>query len=137
MTSHAYNCFSACVTSIVRLRYLYVASVSTDLTYDNVGAATWSSIELNTAIMCACIPAMRPFISFVFPKLLSTDRRGTTTLPSYPRIPTHHRNESIVELSHTGQAISRVSRDDLSDDTATAGEIRVKHEWHVTTSEQA
>lgn len=62
----------ACVTSILRLRSLYIASISKDLTYDNVGAATWSAVELNVAIICACLPMMKPLLVRMFPRLLSS-----------------------------------------------------------------
>ncbi|KAL9111934.1 MAG: hypothetical protein Q9227_003784 [Pyrenula ochraceoflavens] len=65
-----------CITSILRLKSLYTASVSTDLTWDNVGAAAWSSVELNVAIICASLPMLKPLIVRMFPKLLGSTRRG-------------------------------------------------------------
>ncbi|KAL1862400.1 hypothetical protein Plec18167_005795 [Paecilomyces lecythidis] len=59
------------VTSILRLQSLYVISKSKDQTYDNVGAATWSAVECNVAIICASLPSLRPFISRIFPRLFS------------------------------------------------------------------
>ena len=72
--------------------------VSTDITYDNVGAATWSAAELNVGIMCACVPAMRPVIGLVFPRLLSSSRRDQASYP-YTRGATYHRNDSAIVLS--------------------------------------
>src|SRR5271155_524357 len=63
------------MTSILRLHSLYVISRSDDVTWDNVGAATWSSVELNVGIMCACLPTLRPLMNRLFPHaLLSTQR---------------------------------------------------------------
>lgn len=45
------------------------------LTHDpdsNVGAAYWTAAECNVAIICSCLPFLRPIISRIFPKLLST-----------------------------------------------------------------
>lgn len=38
---------------------------------DNVGAATWSAVECNVAIICASLPSLRPFVSRLFPRLFS------------------------------------------------------------------
>ena len=47
---------------------------------DNVGAASWSAIECNTGIICACLPTLKPLISRILPGLISTlsgNRHGT------------------------------------------------------------
>ncbi|KAL2863497.1 uncharacterized protein BJX67DRAFT_260617 [Aspergillus lucknowensis] len=61
-----------CVTSICRLVSLKKISESSDPTYDNVGAAAWSSIECNVGIICACLPTLRPLVSRIIPQLLSS-----------------------------------------------------------------
>ena len=48
---------------------MYKVSRSTDITWDNVGAATWSSIELNVGITCACLVTLKPVLGAVFPRL--------------------------------------------------------------------
>ncbi|KEF61380.1 uncharacterized protein A1O9_02946 [Exophiala aquamarina CBS 119918] len=124
-----------CITAILRLHALYIASISTDLTYDNVGAATWSSCELNVGIACSCIPALRPLISLIFPRLLTSTRRDHTSDP-FSRGAAYYRNEneSIVELSHVNKIESDASHDDTIslDTTHTPGAIRVKQEWTIT-----
>ena len=72
---------SGCITSILRLHSLYVVSKTTDITYDNVGAATWSSVELNVGILCACLPTLRPILNKFFPRLLLSTHRNTVELP--------------------------------------------------------
>ena len=37
---------------------------------DNVGAASWSAIECNTGIICACLPSLRPLVTRMFPHLI-------------------------------------------------------------------
>ncbi|KAL3452563.1 hypothetical protein BJX65DRAFT_266482 [Aspergillus insuetus] len=69
------------VTSILRLQSLLVVSDSKDTTYDNVGAATWSAVECNVAIICACLPATRAFISRLIPRFFSTGRSNNTSSP--------------------------------------------------------
>jgi len=128
---------SGCITSILRLHSLYIASVSTDLTYDNVGAATWSSVELNVGIMCACIPAMRPVINLIFPRLLSSTRRDHTSDP-YPRGATYMRNDSVIELSQVAKVESDISRGDTVsfDTTYSPNSIQVKQEWSISARER-
>ncbi|KAL3469850.1 hypothetical protein BJX99DRAFT_251652 [Aspergillus californicus] len=61
-----------CVTSICRLLTLKRISNSPGPTYDNIPAATWSSIVCNTGIICACLPILRPLVSRIIPHLLSS-----------------------------------------------------------------
>ncbi|KAI9372901.1 hypothetical protein BJX61DRAFT_542266 [Aspergillus egyptiacus] len=67
------------VTSILRLQSLLVISDSHDPTYDNVGAATWSAVECNVAIICACLPATRAFISKLVPRFFSTGKSNNAS----------------------------------------------------------
>jgi hypothetical protein len=74
---------SGCITSIIRLHSLYTVAHSTDYTWNNVGAATWSSVELNVGITCACLPTLKPLVNRFFPKLLHSRRPNTgATRPS-------------------------------------------------------
>ncbi|CAG8895691.1 unnamed protein product [Penicillium egyptiacum] len=73
-----------CITSIVRLVSLKQIAESSDPTYDNVGAASWSAIECNTGIICACLPTLKPLVARIFPGMVSTfnasrPTRGDTT----------------------------------------------------------
>ncbi|CAK7206934.1 hypothetical protein SEUCBS139899_009741 [Sporothrix eucalyptigena] len=61
-----------CITSIIRLRSLLSISVSPDTTFAGVDIAMWSNIEINVAIVCASVPALKPFVSKIAPKLLGS-----------------------------------------------------------------
>ncbi|KAJ5620903.1 hypothetical protein N7510_004887 [Penicillium lagena] len=61
-----------CVTSIVRLTALKKIADSSDPTYDNVGAASWSAIECNTGIICACLPTLKPLLARLFPHMTAS-----------------------------------------------------------------
>jgi len=61
-----------CIVAILRLHAVYVISSSSDPTYGNVAAAYWSSIELNTGIICASLPTIRPIIAKIFPTWLGS-----------------------------------------------------------------
>lgn len=69
----SYAC-SVCIVSILRLQSLVTISNSEDPTYDNGPAATWSSIEANVGITCACLPPLRPLISRFAPTFFPGSR---------------------------------------------------------------
>jgi len=67
-----------CVISIMRLQSLYVISKSTDISWDNPMAATYSSLEVNVGIICSCIPTLKGLISRLFPSLRFGDSYNRT-----------------------------------------------------------
>ncbi|CAI7652713.1 unnamed protein product [Penicillium glandicola] len=68
------------VTSILRLSSLRQVAKSSDTSYSNVAAAYWTAAECNVAIMCSCLPFLRPIISRIFPRLLSADSSKRYTI---------------------------------------------------------
>ena len=60
------------ITSVLRVTTIEDLSMS-DITYENF-STMWTIIEPNVAVMCACLPMIRPFLVQFFPKFLS---RGT------------------------------------------------------------
>ncbi|GAB1311517.1 hypothetical protein MFIFM68171_01727 [Madurella fahalii] len=75
-----------CLTGILRLESLTMASVSKDPTWDNYGAAIWSSIESNVGIVCASLVHLKPLIVRYAPSMLGIQR--TTRLPDERSDPT-------------------------------------------------
>ena len=71
---HTDTLVSTCVVSILRLESLYVISRATDVTWENPLAAIWSSVEINTGILCSCLPTLRSCVVRFFPKLLGSFR---------------------------------------------------------------
>lgn len=63
-----------CVTGMLRLNSLKLASVSADPTWDNFGAAIWSAIEMNVGIVCASLVHFKALIARFFPSLLGIQR---------------------------------------------------------------
>ncbi|KAK7926751.1 hypothetical protein PG985_003749, partial [Apiospora marii] len=55
------------VFSIIRFTGLVSYSSTTNPTYNNVGAATWSVLECNVGIVCCCMPYVRSLLNRVFP----------------------------------------------------------------------
>lgn len=70
-----------CIISIVRLSTLDAAATSSDTTWDNTGAALWSYLELTVAIVAACLPTLRPFVTRFFPKLMASSTSGQNSAP--------------------------------------------------------
>ncbi|KAF2264402.1 hypothetical protein CC78DRAFT_616826 [Lojkania enalia] len=52
-----------CIISIVRLHSLLVITTSKDQSYDNAPVATFSIVEVNVAIIGACLPTLRPLLA--------------------------------------------------------------------------
>ncbi|KAF2651524.1 hypothetical protein K491DRAFT_719793, partial [Lophiostoma macrostomum CBS 122681] len=71
--------FFVCIISVVRLKALYTGALAQDSTYDNFGIAIWSVIEVNGAIVGACLPTLKPLITKLFPRLLSSGRSNGQT----------------------------------------------------------
>ncbi|KAH6971483.1 hypothetical protein BKA56DRAFT_557341 [Ilyonectria sp. MPI-CAGE-AT-0026] len=61
----------ACVTSMIRLKYLVNFDNSLDETWDYVNVIIWSVIELSCALACASLPAVWPLVKKI-PGILST-----------------------------------------------------------------
>ncbi|KAH6722105.1 hypothetical protein BKA61DRAFT_666845 [Leptodontidium sp. MPI-SDFR-AT-0119] len=67
----------ACVTSIVRLKFLSDFTKSFDATWDQTDVVKWSLIEEFVAVLCACIPSLRAFVVKTFRTLNSSVRTMT------------------------------------------------------------
>ncbi|MCJ1477259.1 hypothetical protein MMC13_005930 [Lambiella insularis] len=68
-----------CVTSVLRMTTLNVASKSNDQTYGTLISTTWTTIELNTGIICACMPMLRGPLSWLFPRLFMSMSANDST----------------------------------------------------------
>ncbi|RMZ71280.1 pth11-like integral membrane [Pyrenophora seminiperda CCB06] len=60
------------LVSIVRLYSLDNIANSNDVPFDNPDHATLSAVEVNVAIICACLPAMRPLFALLMPQYFSS-----------------------------------------------------------------
>ena len=58
---------SVCVASVLRITS-YKPSQLKDNTYYGVGSMIWSGLEQDIAIVCACLPTLRPLISCIYPR---------------------------------------------------------------------
>lgn len=56
--------------SVIRLVYLIQEYEHPDFTYDNIRLDYWTCIEVNTAIVCACVMTLKPLINRYLPSLV-------------------------------------------------------------------
>ncbi|KAK5659601.1 hypothetical protein OQA88_805 [Cercophora sp. LCS_1] len=66
--------FFTVIISIIRIKYLKLFE---DFPWENVTSSLWSVGELTSAITCACLPTLRPFVAHYFPGLKSIIGRTT------------------------------------------------------------
>ncbi|KAH8777863.1 hypothetical protein F5883DRAFT_711103 [Diaporthe sp. PMI_573] len=52
--------FLNCAISGIRIKYLPIVNFNPDVTYENLDAASWTVAEVCLAIICACLPTLRP-----------------------------------------------------------------------------
>ncbi|KAK6951589.1 hypothetical protein Daesc_006111 [Daldinia eschscholtzii] len=80
------------ITSILRTQTIDFSSTSTDPTYD-IASSTWTVIEENLAIICACLPMCKGPLNWLFPSVFMASSRRTST--SYkPSHPTNNSNRN-------------------------------------------
>ena len=92
------------MVSIIRLQTLVAAANSTDPTFDNPPAALASAIETNVAIICACLPSMRPLLAAMMPAYFPEGSQYTNTINSWrydAEQPKHMRTFSADSRPHT------------------------------------
>jgi len=62
---------SACAVSLIRTIYLRVVfAVTEDPSWDSISMTHWNGVEVNIAIVCACLMTMKPLIEKLWPRLL-------------------------------------------------------------------
>jgi hypothetical protein len=94
------------VTGIIRLDSLRLASVSADPTWDNYGAAIWSSIEANFGIVCASLVHFKPLIARFAPSMLGLTSRSqkSSNMLRLGDEPSSHKNSKGSTLQTFGGA---------------------------------
>ncbi|PVI00787.1 hypothetical protein DM02DRAFT_466239, partial [Periconia macrospinosa] len=62
--------FFVCIISILRIPSIFKAGNSKDPTYENISIAIWSIVEVNVAIIGACLSTLKPLFVRLWPHLL-------------------------------------------------------------------
>ncbi|KAJ5607054.1 hypothetical protein N7537_003673 [Penicillium hordei] len=83
----------ACIASVVRMVYIVKLYQSSDPSWDTFGISIWSGIELAIAIIAASIPATKPLMNKLFPKLVSSST-GESHSASHRVYPSGSRSQS-------------------------------------------
>ncbi|KAL9625387.1 MAG: hypothetical protein Q9160_000450 [Pyrenula sp. 1 TL-2023] len=70
----------------------------------NPGVALWTGVEVNVAVVCACLPTIRPVLSYLFPTALKsalsskkTTSAGSGSRPRIPIVNALHQNRHLDE----------------------------------------
>ncbi|KAF8858845.1 hypothetical protein BDZ45DRAFT_387540 [Acephala macrosclerotiorum] len=71
----------ACVTSMIRLKFVIGYGTSIDPSWANVDIVIWSEIETYTAAICACLMCIRPLILKYIPSLFPSTKGSQPTPP--------------------------------------------------------
>lgn len=61
----------ACITSLIRFKYIVSFGNSVDESWDNTTPMIWSTLEIYTAMICACIMSIKPLITKFLPGIFS------------------------------------------------------------------
>jgi hypothetical protein len=70
---------SACLISVIRIAILHSVDFLADPTYELAPLAVWGAVEVNLAIICACLTTLKPLVVRVFPRLLRSTAGYTAT----------------------------------------------------------
>ncbi|KAH8750352.1 hypothetical protein F5882DRAFT_487688 [Hyaloscypha sp. PMI_1271] len=110
----------ACLTSIIRLRYLRAFATSTDETmsadlrqWDDQSGSLWSFAEESVAIICACMPAVRKLLSNYLPNIFdmggSSNKNDVLQFSTYGGTrPASPYPMSIVSVERRSKRISTI-----------------------------
>ncbi|GJN71043.1 hypothetical protein PLICBS_005104 [Purpureocillium lilacinum] len=65
------------VVSILRLQSLILFANSNNPTWDQWATAYWSVIEVNTGMICTCLPSLRLILVRMFPRIFGSSKQAT------------------------------------------------------------
>ena len=80
VTTNFVSC-RVCIISVLRAIWINALLSSVDPTWDFVAVSNWTSVEINAAVVCACMLATKPLIARLWRKMrwsASTERSATT-----------------------------------------------------------
>ncbi|KAF4625522.1 hypothetical protein G7Y89_g12644 [Cudoniella acicularis] len=58
------------VSSAMRIYFMLNMDIE-DMTWTYVGVGLWTAIEINVAVISACLPTLQPVLSYIIPSFLS------------------------------------------------------------------
>jgi hypothetical protein len=123
------------LVSILRLQSLVAISNSSDPTYDNPPAATWSSVETNIGIICSCLPCLRPLVTRYMPGVFASTTSRSKQSSGSKEARRGSRNTFSRRTGGASTNVSTVKSEDMFDMNQLDDResiIRVVREVHVT-----
>lgn len=115
------NAFSSgCVTSIVRLYYLHYLNTIQDKTFYYPIGGTWSAIELNVVIICACLITLHPLLAIVLSPIkryasqYSQRSRNTTGIAPASEVHRHTSKDvkTTIHVMEEGESVEHLASED-------------------------
>ncbi|KAK4163738.1 hypothetical protein QBC43DRAFT_263608 [Cladorrhinum sp. PSN259] len=73
-----------CIASLLRFHFIDFAVLMADPTWASVNISTWANVEINLAIIIACIPTLRPLMAKFCPRLVEPSIEGSDVDGSSP-----------------------------------------------------
>ena len=62
--------YSVCIASLLRFYFLDFTLLMEDPPWVAANILTWANLEINLAIIIACIPTLKPFVANLCPRML-------------------------------------------------------------------
>jgi hypothetical protein len=101
-----------------------------DFSWDNIAISYWTSVEINFAIICACVMTLKPLITKIAPNLIDeglrpSDLEGDQRTASGGHPPTI--GTKAVRIHHVGHSlVSEHSSIDEAEEQEIAAQFREK-----------
>lgn len=97
----------ACVTSIVRLKYVVNSFTSIDIAWNSVPVFIWSEIETYFSVICSCLICIRPLLFKLFPSLFQPSQANGSKLSSHgmTNFSWARKIGSKIRMSETGHEV--------------------------------
>ncbi|EEH23452.2 hypothetical protein PABG_05663 [Paracoccidioides brasiliensis Pb03] len=127
--------FFVCITSIIRTTAVaQTTSGEKDITWDFIPRSTWTSIEANTGIICACLPILKGPLVRLFPRLFNaTTAKSKGSYPfSQESYNLHQRSNKMKNKNLGREYMTTVSRpESIVADPCTASEEHILDEERI------
>ncbi|KAI0426763.1 hypothetical protein F5Y09DRAFT_317953 [Xylaria sp. FL1042] len=103
------------VASIMRIVALYSITHSSNITGNLPRLAIWGGLELDFAIICACLPSLRPLFAASISNVQSwrTGKSGSTTSPTLIQLDKYNRSDQKI-VSNDVSTLRSIGMDDTT-----------------------
>ncbi|KAI1479722.1 hypothetical protein F4774DRAFT_114277 [Daldinia eschscholtzii] len=102
-----------CVASIMRLITLYQLRPAEDPSVSGLPLGIWSGVELDLAIICTCLPTLRPMLARVFPCFQGSTMDSSPSWRGTQRITRHANGPYCVHELHSDDESGKLRNGDV------------------------